>query len=49
MSINRSVHIYSGILLNYYTKNKMMLFAATRVDLGIIILNEDTERKTNII
>ena len=39
-------------VIDYYSaikKNKMMLFAATRVDLGIIILNEDTERKTNII
>ena len=42
------VHIYNGILLSH-KKNKIMSFAATWMDLEIIILNEDRQKKTNII
>ena len=34
------VHVYNGILLTYKKKNKIMLFAATWLDLEMIILNE---------
>ena len=52
MSINRGmnkedgVHIYNGILA--IKKNKIMPFAATWMDLVIIILNEVSQTKTNI-
>ena len=42
------VHIYNGILLSH-KKNKIMPFAATRMDRDIIILHEVTQRKTNTI
>ena len=42
------VHIYNGILLSY-KKKKIMSFAATWMDLEIIILNEVRQRKTNTI
>ena len=42
------VHIYSGMLLSH-KKNKIMPFAATRMDLEIITLYEISQRKTNVI
>ena len=50
MSINRQmnkedlVHIHNGILCSH-TKEEMMPFAATWMDLEIIILSEVTQRK----
>ena len=34
------VHIYNGILLSHQKKNEIMPFAATWMDLEIIILSE---------
>ena len=54
MSINRGmdkedvVHTHNGILLSH-EKNEIMPFAATWMDLEIIILNEVRMRKTNTI
>ena len=53
MSIDRGmdkedvVYLYNGILV--IKKNEIMPFAATWMDLEIIILNEVSKRKTNII
>ena len=41
------VHIYNGILA--IKKNEIMPFAATWMDLEIIILNEVSQTKTNTI
>ena len=38
------VHIYNGILLSH-KKDEIMLFAATWMDLEIIILKSERERK----
>ena len=42
------VHTHSGILLSH-KKNEIMPFAVIWMDLEIIILNEVSHRKTNII
>ena len=43
-----AVHIYNRILLNY-TKDEIMPFAPTRMDLEIIILSDISQRKPNMI
>jgi len=53
MSINRGknkedmIHIYNGILLSH--RKNVMPFAATQMNLEIIILSEGRQRKRNII
>ena len=42
------VYTYNGILLSH-KKKEIMLFAATQINLDIIILSEISWRKTNII
>ena len=42
------VHIYNGILLSH-KKNKTLQFAATWIQLEIIILSEVSQKKTNTI
>ena len=42
------VHINNGVLFSH-KKNEMMPFAATWMDIGIIVLSEVSYRKTNII
>ena len=42
------VHMHNGILLSH-KKNKIMPFAATWLDLEIVILSEERHRKTNMI
>ena len=42
-------YIYNGILLGHKKRRKKMPFAATWMDLEIIILSEVSQTKTNII
>ena len=42
------VYIYNGVLLSH-KKNEIMPFAATWMDIEIIILSEASQAKTNII
>ena len=42
------VHIYNGIVLGH-KKHEIMPFAATWMDLEVIILSEVSHTKTNII
>ena len=57
MSIDRGVdkesavyiYIYNGIVLSYKKKNQIMPFAATWMNLEIIILSEVRQRKANAI
>ena len=41
------VHIYNGILFSH--KENKILFAATWMDLEIVIMSEISQTKTNII
>ena len=43
------VYIHSGIVLSYKKKNQIMPFAATWMNLEIIIVSEVRQRKTNTI
>ena len=43
-----AIQIYNGILLSH-EKNEIMPFAATQMDLEIIILSEVNQRKTHIL
>ena len=42
------IYIYNVILLSH-KKNELMLFAATWMDLEIIILSEESKKETNTI
>ena len=44
-----AVYIHKGILLSHLRNNEILVFAATWMDLEIIILSEVRQRKTNIV
>ena len=54
MSVNRGVdkkdvvYMYNGLVFSHKKKNEIMTFAATEMDLEIIILSKVSQRKTNI-
>ena len=43
------VHVYNGILLTAVKKNETMPFAATWMNLEMIILSDVSQRKANTI
>ena len=47
MCVCTRARAYPGILI--IKKNEIMPFAATRMDLEIVILSEVTQRKTNVM
>ena len=49
MSKEDLVYIHSGTLLSHKKKNKIMPFAATWMDLDIIIVSEVSQRKIHDI
>ena len=44
-----TVYIYNGMLLSHLRKNKIMLFAATWMQLEIITLSEVSQKENTVI